>query len=139
MIRRTDGSLTLGALHVAPDLTKSSFLGSELSQGAEVLVKHSRWVSYKLPDREAYGYPITVAIFFEDERLTSYHLCCGLPDDTGSWADWSEAREIRRQAIHDALLAQWLGEPPYRFPWGESASVFDDKAGSSYIWARFRA
>jgi hypothetical protein len=53
------------------------------------------------------------------------------PDE--NWANWSEANELARKKLHDDVLANTIGQPPYRYPWGEIQSMYDPRSGGSSI------
>jgi hypothetical protein len=85
------------------------------------------------------GRKLALTVYFERERLDQVALFYYLPDeaDSGTWDDWSREAEQRRQDLHDQILAEDLGPPPYDFPWGRVGSVYDDKGGFSLIFIRY--
>jgi hypothetical protein len=57
-----------------------------------------------------------------------------------SWDEWSEEKELQRKRFHDSWLNEVLGNEryPYDYPWGRVASVYDPKAGFSYVSIKYR-
>jgi hypothetical protein len=54
-------------------------------------------------------------------------------DPASPMAAWTEDNERQRQALHDTILHEWLGDPPYAYAWGRINSGYDSRSGFSEI------
>lgn len=79
-----------------------------------------------------------VVVYFHGTQLHMIEISAGSPAFGTSWDDWSEEKEVQRKQIHDDLLSEELGPPPYEFPWGSAVSVLDLKNGTSSIILKLR-
>ncbi len=92
-----------------------------------MVVDNEPYVTYQLAPEPGVG----MTLSFKEERLESLAWCLQLPTEDSSV--WSVESEIRRKEFHDEWLLKKLGEPPYRFHWGEIVSEYDPKGASSAI------
>lgn len=106
---------------------KAGFLASPLGRGANAVVDNEPYVTYQFDPEPGAG----MTLSFKGERLESLAWSLQMPAEDPS--NWSVETEIRRKDFHDQWLRRELGEPPYRYGWGEIASVYDSKGASSAI------
>ena len=112
---------------IRPGMDRPSFLASSLGQGAEVLMQNEPHVTYRIrPERG-----VAAAVHFDGTRLRMFSWQLELAPHIE--AVWSEEHELERKRVHDEWLRLELGEPPYRFPWGQLESNFDSKGCASAI------
>lgn len=123
------------AMDIAPSLTRSGFLKSELAKGTKTFMENEPGHSWKLAETYVAQLPFLVILYFHQERLGSITLYANPVLDT-SWADWSEEKELQRKALHDQWLDRCLGSRR-DFPWGSVGSEYDPRSGSSTITIRY--
>jgi hypothetical protein len=126
-IRTTDGTVEFARGSVSYSTTKTSFLSSPLASGAQVVVENDPYVTFKFVPESGIG----ATVVFMGEKLQNLAWAFHLPNE--SEASWSEESEMLRKKLHEEWLEGELGEPPYRFGWGEIASEYDAKGISSAI------
>lgn len=132
MIDQNTGSISFDGGELKPRVELSCFLQSELGGRAKKLLQHSEWQNFSVP----LGNSFDAVLVFRNDVLVEVRLCKRTAKTT-TWASWTEEKEANRKATHDALLAQELGEPPYRYSWGIVESFFDSKGGGSQILIRY--
>ena len=137
---------TTGIVTLAPDLILDP-------TGATGLFQHNAtppaWESYepsaewrsfeRKPIHDATGRKLALTAYLHRDRLAQVILFYYLPDEPeqGSWDDWSHDAEMHRKDLHDIILREELGEPPYEYPWGRVGSAYDSKGGFSLIFVRY--
>jgi hypothetical protein len=120
---------------IGPDLIKSVFLATFIGQHALTNVLNPPWHSFWLPTTWRCGHSVGGIIYFHGERLAMLTFSFGRPGE--NWGNWTYEREMERKSFHDDLLQRDLGDPPYRFHWGEISSDYDEKGGGSAIGVRY--
>jgi hypothetical protein len=118
---------------IGPALTRQGFLASLLGAGASPLAQGGSASTFHLGLRGIGGHTLGLRLGFEGEPLCSVTLSMAQPDDSSSWDDWSEGKELARKARHDAWLEAQLGPLPWWFSWGDVTSDYDPRGGSSEI------
>lgn len=126
-IHPSDGSIEFSHGSVMRTTDKATFLASPLARGAEVVVENAPYVTYRIAPESGIG----ATLSFKDQRLEYLAWAFQLPAEAEQ--DWSEESEMKRMKVHDEWLRRELGEPPYRFDWGEVVSEYDAKGVSSAI------
>lgn len=139
---------TTGILTVNPDLVLDPTGATGLFQRSatptawEVEQQSAEWRSFeRKPIRDAAGRKLAVRAYLHFDRLAQVILFYYLPDEPeqGSWDDWSYEAEMRRKDLHDIILREELGDPPYEYSWGRAGSGYDDKGGFSLIFVRYES
>ena len=89
--------------------------------------------------RDEAGRSLVLTVTREGARLHEVRLVYRLPGEPESagWETWSREAEAARQALHDMVLRETLGPGPYRYPWGEVRSRYDERGGFSLISVRY--
>lgn len=130
-IHLPDGTVSFDRGSIGPQLDTTTFLASRLGEGSETILSNGAFVTFRFqPERG-----ITGAAVFQDGRLYELSLLLQLPTD--DVPRWTEEHELARKRAHDEWLRAELGVPPYRYPWGEVASVFDPKGCVSNILVHY--
>lgn len=113
-----DGSVTFVAGRVHAGMDKPAFLASVL--GAE---SERSFVNGSLETYRFFPEPGIVATTdFKDDRLLHVSVSIEMPGDSQSGQ--SAKNELARKEKHDTWLREHLGDPPYRYNWGEVVSAF---------------
>jgi len=123
----SDGSVEFALGNVTRATDRSSFLASSLGRAASVIVENGPFVTYRVAPEPGVG----ATLLFRNDRLENIAWAFAMPDETAD--DWSEILELQRKKRHEDWLLKELGEPPYRFNWGEIVSEYDAKGVSSAI------
>lgn len=126
-ILASDGSVEFALGKVTSATDKQSFLASSLGLVAIVAVENGPFVTYRVAPEPGVG----ATLLFNGERLENVAWAFTMPDEAEG--DWSEESEMRRKKVHEDWLQKELGNPPYRFNWGEVSSEYDPKGVSSAI------
>jgi hypothetical protein len=125
---------------ISPGMSKADF--AALWEGDSCRVLHARGdsaylgSSYRARFVDAQGRELVLTVGFADEQVSLVGLLYLLPredDPRSSTAVWTEENERQRQVLHDAILREWLGDPPYAYSWGGVRSVYDSRSGFSAI------
>ena len=68
-------------------------------------------------------------------NLFSVNFCISSMDLPTSWSNWSEEGELKRQLLNEEFLSEIFGYSfkQYHFSWGNIASIYDPRSGSSYV------
>lgn len=136
MIDSNTGELVLDSgLRIPPFCEKAALLASSLGQGAVEQRKGPGWVDVQVPPQPIDGRNFIVVFHFHDGLLAGLLL---MDDDPRYGTSFETADEAGRKAAHDAWLAETLGPPPYRYPWGDVGSTYDPRSASSDVHVLYR-
>jgi hypothetical protein len=126
-INVADGSVEFVLGTVTPTTDKAAFLTSPLGREARIVVENGPYVTFSVDLESGVG----ATLSFKNEHLQdlSWSLKMSAFEEEG----WSEESEMKRKKLHDDWLHDALGEPPYRYKWGEVVSEYDAKGVSSAI------
>lgn len=107
--------------------TREEFLATDAGANAQLMVENEGWSTYRFsPDQKTF-----FVLQFKNEVIEQVRISLALEgDDPNPWTVESEAE---RKFVHDKMLRDQLGAPPYRFGWGEIESVNDPRNGASQI------
>ena len=130
-IHIADGTVLFDKGDIGPRLDKPSFLKSRIGKASETIVTTGPFVTFRFHPEPG----ISGAARFENNRLNELSVLFHMPSDDAR--EWTEELELARKKVHDEWLHTELGAPPYRFSWGEVASVFDPKGCVSDIIVRY--
>jgi len=135
MIDKTNGTTTVPGMQgqISSELTRAAFLSSPIAEKAVVCVKNEPWCSWSLSPTVTGETTWYAHLYFHGERLNRVDLAIGATNESQSWDDWTKENEMARKMVHDALLSENLGTPPYDYTWGKVFSVFDERRGGSCI------
>ena len=123
-IDRRTGEFAVGEQKLGRGLVEKDFLNSELGSAAREIRRSGSRHYYETwrqisPEMEM---GLTLGFFPGGplQRLSAQFVS---PATRG--AAWSKAREEEIKCFHDNWLKEQLGDPPYRFPWGNALSILD--------------
>jgi hypothetical protein len=140
MIDIQNGDIVLGdnIFLIHRGLTKDDFLKSKLR--TEVLNEQVHTFSnYFLKPQKIGNQRFTVSLFFNPQnRIDFIQMSMVSNGNIPAWDNWSEDGEQDRKRAHDQWLEDNMGKPPYRYSWGERASNYDPRSGSSMITIRYQ-
>ena len=138
MIDKKSGELVIESipLRIGPPLSRTEFLSHPAGKSASIVVKNEPFCSYNLGTHEISGLNFTVTVYFYNELLESISIS-SVDNESASWSDWSEQKELERKEIHDRWLKNLLGKASSHHKWGEVWSGYDSKAGFSSIEIRY--
>lgn len=126
-IQIIDGSVTFSDDTMKRHMDRQAFLRSRIGESAKAIVANGPWITYNFSPETG----IACNAIFRNERLFQLSIMIRLPsDDTNKWSD---AAEQKRQDLHDEWLQAELGNPPYRYVWGQIESGLDRRDGFSDI------
>jgi hypothetical protein len=121
-------------INIDPSFTHEKFCSSELFKKATPFVKNPPYNSYRLEeDVDFLGEKFTMVLFYQNEKLNRINLSFYVLNNSLSWGDWSEEKELETKKRQDNLLKQIFGEPPYEYQWGSLESVYDKRSGSAHF------
>ena len=126
-INVTDGSISFELGTIRTTTNRSDFLQTPLGRAAKNDFANEIWRHYKIEPEPG----IAGSIHFKGERIDRVFLLMTIPSDESN--EWTEQHEHDRKSRHDGWLRAELGEPPYKYEWGEIVSEFDDRACVSEI------
>ena len=138
MIDRKSGELVIESipLRVGPHLSRTEFLSLPVGKSASVVVKNEPFCSYNIGRHEISGLVVSVTVYFYDELLESVNIS-SVDNESASWSDWSEQKELEKKEVHDRWLKNLLGKASSHYNWGEVWSGYDSKSGFSSIEIRY--
>lgn len=140
MLEPETGALILATSGVRFDsrLTKSAFLRLPIAAHAAPGTINDPWANYTLvlAPYEVGPFPADLTLQFHGERLVWLVLLNTSTRFGEGWEDWSEAKEMEREAAHRAWLVA-SGLPPRRYRFGEVWSGYSSKDALSQIVIRY--
>jgi hypothetical protein len=138
MIDKKSGELVIESvpLRIGPHLSRTEFLSLPVGKSASIVVKNEPFCSYSIGTHEISGLLFTVTVYFYGELLESVNLS-SVENESTSWSDWSEQKELEKKEVHDRCLKNLLGKASSHYNWGEVWSGYDSKAGFSSIEIRY--
>ena len=138
MIDKKSGELEIESipLRIGPHLTRAEFLSLPVGKSASIVVKNEPFCSYNIGTHEISELIFSVTIYFYNEMLESVSIS-SVENESASWADWSEEKELKKKEIHDHWLKKLLGKASSHHNWGEVWSGYDPKGGFSSIEIRY--
>lgn len=121
------GAIEFPAGVIAPTMSLARFLSSPIGKSASRSLANAQWQQFAIEPEPDIG----ATVVFEGDAIDRVILAMRLQSESGQ--DWSESVERERKRHHDAWLSAQLGEPPYRYAWGEVESDYDSKGCASAI------
>ena len=115
---------------IGPHTSRSGFLSSQLSSGAQVLVKNEPWCSYRLSNTPS---NLSIAVYFNGETINSVHISLVDSEFGAGWNDWSQEKEMKRKQANDQWLESHGLMPGKKYQWGTVWSGYDPKGGFSSV------
>jgi|SRR5688572_601477 len=138
MIDKKSGELMIESipLGIGPHLSRTEFLSLPVGKSASIVVKNEPFCSYNIGRHEISGLVFSITVYFYDELLESVNMS-SVDNESASWSDWSEQKELEKKEVHDRWLKNLLGKASSQHKWGEVWSGYDSKAGFSSIEIRY--
>ena len=138
MIEKKSGELVIEAipLRIGPHMSRSEFLSLPVGKSASIVVRNEPFCSYNIGRHEISGLVFAVTIYFYNELLESVSIS-SVDNESTSWSDWSEEKELKKKEMHDRWLKKLVGKASSHYKWGEVWSGYDSKAGFSSIEIRY--
>ena len=149
-----NGAVSLSSFLVERKLTRSRFLALPIGKAANSLVDNPPYRSYFPPVidlspgvdiavSKAFDLPTGIIrcasnFYFLDEKLTALQLVLEPTNAIYPPAQGYIEQQMLQKQLHDRVLEQELGPPPYKYEWGTVASGYDNKSVSSYIWIAYK-
>ena len=133
-----NGEIIIEDLVVNNILTKDKFFTAKISDTAKVKIENGDYTSYEISPVTICGEKIYISLYFFKEHITAIDLYILLGNETSSWDNWSREDEVKRKSKQERWLADNYNiSGSYNAPWGSIHSIFDEKAGFSYISIKF--
>lgn len=126
-----DGSVSFECCKVTRGLDRQGFLASSLAAGARQRLVNREWWHFSFDPEPGF----TARLVFRGDQLDSVFILMDLPPDKR--AEWTEANELERKALHDDWLRREIGMPPYEYAWGWIESFYDAKSCVSEIIVKY--
>lgn len=96
------------------------------------------YINYFIKPQKIYNKQFMMRLYFNQMKCLEFlQLFISTDDEIPSWDNWSKEKEINKKAEHDKWLQENLGNPPYKYSWGEITSKYDMRSGSSSITIRY--
>ncbi len=92
------------------------------------MVENRDWVTYRIAADTQKAFFI---VQFKSGVIEQVRITLALDGDDPK--RWTIASEAARKSLHDRMLREQIGLPPYRFDWGKIESVSDARNGASEI------
>jgi len=122
---------------IAPGLRETDFTRSSLGAAGRFGANDGYSRYHRVSGALDNGLTCAATVIFYEGVLNSLSFAPLWPGAARSWAEWSEAGELRVKALNDQLLREYLGPPPYVYAWGTIESDYDPKSGGSSIVVRY--
>jgi len=126
-IDASSGAVVFSNGTIEPVMDKDAFLSSPLGSGSEKWHGHGVFEVFRFVPEPG----IIATADFRSSRLSSVSLLFTLTDDSPEHV--SRDQEFKRKEKHDTWLRAELGEPPYRYSWGQIVSAFYEQHCESDI------
>lgn len=128
---KESGQLTFATGSIGPNLDRNAFLATSFGRSSEFDGANDGWVRLRFNLESDVG----AVAYFKDDRLKHVDFSFRIPADADN--AWTHKGEELRKTKHDDWLRAELGEPPYKFSWGEVISEIDIKTGDSSIFVTY--
>jgi hypothetical protein len=133
-----NGKLTVAEnLLISSQLTKSEFLVSQVGHQAQLVVNNLPYTKYRFTAPTDLGLLSVLTLTFVGEILRDVNIYPLWTKESTQWTDSQQLIEQANKLYNDTLLEKLLGDPPYKYSWGEIMSIYDQKGGSSSIIIRY--
>lgn len=107
--------------------TREDFLATDAGANAMLILENKGWSTYRLsPDEKVF-----FIVQFKNDVIEQVRIAIALNANDPN--PWTVKSETARKSLHDQLLQEEIGPPPYRFSWGQIESVTDPRSGASQI------
>lgn len=141
MFNLPNGEIYIDDVKISPKTIKSYFASSKLKdkiiEEKNIPKDDGTYTRYELGKQKIDGEFFFTTIIFDNELIYTIHISLAMIKENLSWNSWSEENETLRNELNNKWLFKHLGNPPYKYDWGEIASNFDTKAGFSYIAIKY--
>lgn len=137
MIRAEDGSLLIAGYSISNHLQESELLGYVLPLREPLRTGNYDYRVYRI-EGEIGGRRSGAILTFKKGMLEVVSLAISLREDE-AWNTWKPEDEVRRKALHEKLLQEWLGSGSYQFSWGSVHSLVDSRSGAAEIVIKYSA
>jgi hypothetical protein len=120
------------AFCITPRLSLDLFNSSPQFSGFQRVVWNAGFSQYHLRSAIVGQREFAVRLMFFAQRLQEVGLSCGMPFDSGGWANWSEVQERQRHEVHRSIVSDLIQRnslsstsDALSLPWGHIYPVFD--------------
>jgi len=130
LIDKKTGALSLAGNVYPPGMTFAQFDLSPVGASAKPMVNNPPWKSYwhRFIDN-------TSGIWtFKNDCLVHVSLAVLQAKGSNSFLN----NESERKNVHDQVLAEMLGSPPYSYEWGEVLSLLEPRSQEASIDLRYK-
>lgn len=107
--------------------TRENFLGADASVNAKLILENQGWSTYRINSDQK----VFFVVQFKNDVIEQIRIAFALKPNYPN--QWNVESEAARKTIHDQMLREEIGIPPYRFGWGQIESVIDPRSGASQI------
>lgn len=132
-----NGEIIIGDLAINNVLTKTAFFISEISKNAKLKIENGDYASYEIDSATIRGEKFNMSLYFFKDQITEIDLYILLSNETSSWEKWSREDEVKRKLKQEKWMANNCIISGSTASWGSVHSIFDDKAGFSYIRIKY--
>jgi hypothetical protein len=80
---------------------------------------------------------IIVLLFNPEGAIEFVELVLTKNGAVPTWENYSKDNELKKKDKHDKWLKRKIGNPPYKYSWGEISSNYDPRSGSSMITIKY--
>lgn len=130
------GALNAGGMSISPQMTPEELSAAVRAYDGHLATKNREWTTYRVRLMEDY-FSIGISLFLKETKLIEITFSVGEAEDD-TWENWSEENERERMDLHDCILRESLGSPPYIFPWGIVNSILDPHDRCSVVIVRYK-
>lgn len=124
-------------LIISPKLSKKEFKSSDLYND---VISHdivNEYPSYLIKPQIIADNLFTIRVLFNKEGNV-FIINLDMTDGViSNWNNWSKRNNNKKKKDHDIWLKSQLGNPPYKYDWGEILSKYEAKSGASVIIIRY--
>jgi len=127
MFDTNTGEVSCNGVVLRRDETREEFLATKAGASAQLMVENEGWSTYRFSSDQKTFFVLQ----FKNDVLEQVRIALALENDDPN--PCTVESEAERKSLHDKMLRDQLGAPPYRFGWGEIESVSDPRNGASQI------
>ncbi len=134
MIDVITGELTFDDTVIGSNFSRDDFIQSDLYNYVIRSESFLSQYSYLLKSRKIGEYFFIINIRFDGNgRLDLINLSMTDSEEIPSWKSWSLDKENYLKIKHDEWLGEILGQPPYKYEWGDISSLYEACSAVSII------
>lgn len=121
------GTITYKEVILRKRQAREAFLATDVGTNAQLMVGNQDWITYRFSSDQK----VFFVAQFKNNEIEQVHIAFALSGNDPK--PWTVESETARKSLHDQMLREEIGVPPYQFVWGRIESVRDPRNDAAQI------